>query len=67
MLAHLTVHSRYLETETLRCQSTVSSVEAQVAKNPQLIGMLGVERRKSKTLQAEVLRHGAEKLQPSQH
>ena len=48
-----------METETLRCQSAVLSLEAQVAPVSQLRGMIDVERQKTNILQAKVLRVGA--------
>ena len=44
-LSHLTVHSRNLETQSIECQSTVSSLEAQIAQILRLRGMIEVEPR----------------------
>ena len=63
---HLTAHSRHLETEWLRCQSAVRSLEAQVVQFFRLSGMIEVQRQTSNTLQAEVLRLGGDNLQVSQ-
>ena len=60
---HSNVHSGNLETEKQACQSAVRSLGA----SSQWRGMIDVERPKSKTLQAGVLRLGSEKLQLSQH
>ena len=62
-LDHLTVRRRKLEDETLRCQSAVSLFEAQI---PRSRGMLEVERQKSTTRQADVLRLRANNSQISQ-
>ena len=48
-----------LKTETQRCQNAVGSFEAHIGQIPRLRGMIEVERQKSNTLQAEVLRLGA--------
>ena len=62
---HLTLPGPNSETESLRCQSAVGSLEAQGAKILRLRGMIEVERQKSNTLQADVLRLKAEKLRLS--
>ena len=62
---HLTVNSHNLDTDTVRCQGTVSSLEAQVAQILRLRGMMKVERQKSNTQQADVLRLRAETVQIS--
>ena len=58
---HLTLQCRNLATRTLA--SAARSLEAHVAQIPQLRVMIEVERQTSNTLQAEVLRLGAEHLQ----
>ena len=50
--------------EKRRCQSTVSSLEAQIARIPWSRRMTEVERPKSNTLQAAGLRRGAENYNP---
>ena len=51
----LIVRSRNLETETLRCQSTIRPLEAPDAQVLRLTRMLDVKRQKSNTPQADVL------------
>ena len=58
----LTSHCRSLETEIQRCQSAVSSSEAQIAQFPRVRRMLDVEREKSNALQADVLRQMADNV-----
>ena len=62
----MTVHSRNMETEKASMSKAVRSLEAQVVQIPQWNRMIECGRQKSNTLQADVLRLGAENLQLSQ-